>query len=156
MNSAFGWVDFAEDDRRRMLNVVHLFGERETRDELGIGTIRDAFADYFSPGTSTIQTRVKYMLFVPWMYLELERKKVPSSRIWRAVLGYCEEGNLQAVMDEYVHMLWDSLASPEPRVGAAGSPAGQPGRLPACHGSAPPGGSGTLPAKPLCRRRNRG
>lgn len=81
MPSKFGWVDFAEEDRQRMLDVVQLFKERDTRDELGFGTIRDAFADYFFPGTSTIQTRAKYMLFVPWIYLKLEKNKVSSSKI---------------------------------------------------------------------------
>ena len=64
-----------------MLDVVHLFSERETRDELGIGTIRDSFSEHFFPGTSTIQTRAKYMLLIPWMYMELEKKKVPSAKI---------------------------------------------------------------------------
>jgi hypothetical protein len=81
MASKFGWVDFSEEDRRKMLNVIHLFRERDTRDELGIGTIRDAFSDYFFPGTSTIQTRLRYMLFIPWIYLGLERKKTPSDEI---------------------------------------------------------------------------
>ena len=81
MPSQFGWVDFAETDRQRMLNVIQLFREQDTRDELGIGTIRDAFADYFFPGTSTIQTRVRYMLFIPWIYQELEKKQVGSDRI---------------------------------------------------------------------------
>jgi hypothetical protein len=85
MPSVFGWVDFAEEDRRRMLDLVHLFREKDTRDELGIGTIRDAFADYFFPGTSTIQTRAKYMLLIPWIYLDLERKKTPSAKITRAL-----------------------------------------------------------------------
>jgi len=83
MPSKFGWVDFAEEDRQKMLDVVQLYRERDTRDELGIGTIRDAFSDYFFPGTSTIQTRAKYMLFVPWIYIDLERKKVPASKIDR-------------------------------------------------------------------------
>jgi hypothetical protein len=64
-----------------MLDVVQLFSERDTRDELGIGTIRDAFSDYFFPGTSTIQTRPKYLLLIPWMYLDFERKKTPSAKI---------------------------------------------------------------------------
>ena len=81
MPSRFGWVDFAEEDRQRMLDVVQLFRERDTRDELGIGTIRDSFSDYFFPGTSTIQTKVRYMLFIPWIYVDLERKKVSSSTI---------------------------------------------------------------------------
>jgi hypothetical protein len=81
MPSKFGWVDFAEDDRRKMLDVIHLFSERDTRDELGIGSVRDAFSDYFFPGTSTVQTKARYMLFIPWIYLNLERKKISSSEI---------------------------------------------------------------------------
>ena len=81
MASKFGWVDFADEDRQKMMDVVQLYRDRDTRDELGIGTIRDAFSEYFFPGTSTIQTRVKYMLFVPWIYLDLERKRVPSDKI---------------------------------------------------------------------------
>jgi len=81
MASKFGWIDFSEKERRQMLDVVQLFSEQETRDELGIGAVRDAFADHFFPGTTTIQTRVKYMLFIPWIYLELERKRVSSTKI---------------------------------------------------------------------------
>ena len=83
MVSKFGWIDFSETERRQMLDVVQLFSERETRDELGVGTIRDAFSDYFFPGTSTIQTRPKYLLIIPWMYLDFERKKTPSAKIER-------------------------------------------------------------------------
>ncbi len=83
MPSHFSWVDFAEEDRQQMLNVVQLFREQDTRDELGIGTIRDAFADYFFPGTSTIQTRVRYMLFIPWIYQGLEQKQVGSDKLAR-------------------------------------------------------------------------
>ena len=81
MRSTFGWIDFSDKERRQMLDVVQLFSERDTRDELGIGTIRDAFSGYFFPGTSTIQTRPKYMLLVPWVYLDLEKKKVPSAKV---------------------------------------------------------------------------
>jgi Family of unknown function (DUF6361) len=79
--SRFGWVDFAEEDRERMLRVVDLFREQGTQDELGIGTIRDAFADCLFPGTSTIQTRARYLLFVPWMYQEFERRRVTSAEV---------------------------------------------------------------------------
>ena len=79
--SQFGWVDFSQRDRERMLDVIHMFQEHDTRDELGIGTIRDAFANHFFPGTSTIQTRARYMLFVPWVYLDLEARGVASSQI---------------------------------------------------------------------------
>jgi len=64
-----------------MLDVIDLFREKETRDELGIGVVRDAFADMLFPGTSTIQTRARYFLFIPWVYRGLERKRVGSARI---------------------------------------------------------------------------
>lgn len=64
-----------------MLDIIELFGEQTTRDELGLGTIRDAFADLLFPGTSTIQTRARYFLFVPWMYASLEEKEVGSSQV---------------------------------------------------------------------------
>jgi hypothetical protein len=65
MPSSFSWLDYSEQHRRQMLDVIDLFREQETRDELGIGTVRDAFADALFPGTSTIQTRARYFLFVP-------------------------------------------------------------------------------------------
>jgi uncharacterized protein DUF6361 len=47
MMSAFVWLDYSERDRRKMLDVVDLFREHDTRDELGVGSVRDAFADIF-------------------------------------------------------------------------------------------------------------
>ena len=58
-----------------MLDVVNIFREQGTVDELGVGRIRDALADHLFPGTSTIQTRARYMLFVPWIYQALEARK---------------------------------------------------------------------------------
>src|SRR3954452_19075813 len=78
MPSTFTWLDYSEAERRKMLDVIALFREKDTRDELGVGSVRDAFADTFFPGTSTIQTRARYFLFVPWMYRELEWKRTPS------------------------------------------------------------------------------
>ena len=60
--SAFVWLDYSERERRKMLDVVDLFREHDTRDELGIGSVRDAFADLLFPGTSTIMTRARYFL----------------------------------------------------------------------------------------------
>jgi hypothetical protein len=79
MMSAFVWLDYSERERRRMLDVVDLFREHDTRDELGIGSVRDAFADMFFPGTSTIMTRARYFLLVPWAYQKLERLYVRSA-----------------------------------------------------------------------------
>jgi len=79
--SVFAWLDYSERERRRMLDVVDLFREHDTRDELGIGSVRDAFADMLFPGTSTIMTRARYFLLVPWAYLRLERLRVASAEI---------------------------------------------------------------------------
>ena len=57
--------------------------ERDTRDELGIGTIRDGLAELLFPGVNTIQSHARYFLFIPWVYLELERQRVPSNQIAR-------------------------------------------------------------------------
>jgi hypothetical protein len=81
--SSFGWLAHDDGERRRMMEVIDLFRERGTLDELGIGTIRDTFAEHFFPGTSTIQTRARYFLFIPWMYRQLEEERVPSSRAGR-------------------------------------------------------------------------
>ncbi|HYM89663.1 MAG TPA: DUF6361 family protein, partial [Nitrospiraceae bacterium] len=69
------WLDHDTTDRDRMNRILALFRERDTRDELGIGSIRDLLADELFPGTSTIQTQLRYMLFVPWIYQILEQKR---------------------------------------------------------------------------------
>ena len=67
---SLGWIDFSKNERDKVLNVIHLLDEPGAVDELGIGAIRDAFADYFFPGTSTVQTRAKYFLIVPYVLME--------------------------------------------------------------------------------------
>lgn len=79
MPSTLAWIDHNTAARERTLRILSLFQERDTRDELGLGSVRDSFADQLFPGTSTIQTRLRYMLFVPWIYKSLEDKKTPSS-----------------------------------------------------------------------------
>ena len=63
-----------------MLQAIELYREDDTRDELGIGTIRDSIADLLFPGTSTIQTRLRYFLFIPWLLKMIEQKRVPSQK----------------------------------------------------------------------------
>ena len=78
-------MDYSEAQRRRMREAIDLLSEKGILDELGVGTIRDAISDALFPGTSTIQTRARYFLFIPWIYREAERLKVSSARIeeWR-------------------------------------------------------------------------
>ena len=70
-----GWIDFSKADRQKALDVINLLNEKGAVDELGIGIVRDAFANYFFPGTSTIQTRAKYFLIVPYILKEVEAGK---------------------------------------------------------------------------------
>ena len=81
MTSVIGWLDHSEEQQRRMREVIDLFSETDSRDELGIGAVRDAFSDLLFPGLSTIQTRARYFFFIPWVYLELEGQRVPAGQI---------------------------------------------------------------------------
>ena len=81
MPSIFSWLDHSEEQRRKVLDVIDMFKEKGTVDELGFGTIRDAFADILFPGTSNLMTRAAYYLFIPWTYLRLERQRVSSAEI---------------------------------------------------------------------------
>ena len=79
--SSLAWIDFDEAERQRAQRIMALFQEGESRDELGLGAIRDSIADHLFPGTSTIQTRLRYMLFVPWLFRMLERREGTESQI---------------------------------------------------------------------------
>ena len=79
MASTLTWLDYSERDRRRALEVIDLFRETGTVDELGLAGVQNSFSDLFFPGTSTIQTRACYFLLVPWTFLQLERSQVLSS-----------------------------------------------------------------------------
>ena len=81
MPATFSWLDDPEAQRRQMQGVIDQFAQKDTRDELGIGSVRDSFADRLFPGTSVIQTRAGYLLFVPWMYRRLEDKGYPAAEM---------------------------------------------------------------------------
>lgn len=67
MASTFGWLDQDDAQRKAMLSVVELFKDEGTVDELGIGSVRDFFADSLFPGTSVLLTRARYLLMIPWL-----------------------------------------------------------------------------------------
>ena len=79
--SSLAWIDFDEVERQRARRIMALFQEKDTRDELGLGPIRDSISDHLFPGTSTIQTRLRYMLFVPWIYSMVEEVNSPPDRL---------------------------------------------------------------------------
>lgn len=59
MTSTLTWVDYDSEARDRSLRILALFQQKESRDELGLGGIRDSFADMLFLGTPTIQTRLQ-------------------------------------------------------------------------------------------------
>ncbi|HLS14704.1 MAG TPA: DUF6361 family protein [Beutenbergiaceae bacterium] len=67
MTSTFGWLAMDTEQRRRMMEAVDQFRDETTVDDLGFGGIRDAFSDTLFPGTSTLHTRLRYVLFIPWL-----------------------------------------------------------------------------------------
>lgn len=65
------WIDFVESDS--LMDRIHDLEQPGTQDELGLGRIRDYFADSFFPGTTTVMTRARYFLFIPAIYYFYER-----------------------------------------------------------------------------------
>src|SRR5699024_6811759 len=74
MPSTFAWLAVDAEQRRRMMEAVDQFRDETTIDDLGVGAIRDAFSDTLFPGTSTLQTRLRYVLFIPWLMLEASKR----------------------------------------------------------------------------------
>ncbi|ALK34981.1 DUF6361 family protein [Burkholderia plantarii] len=79
MASQLSWLDHDAAATQRSLQILSIFNEPDARDELGIGGIRDAIADQLFPGTSTIQTRLRYVFFIPWLMERLEARNTRSS-----------------------------------------------------------------------------
>ena len=81
-----GWIDFSKNERNKVLSVLDLLSEQGTLDELGIAPVRDGFANRFFPGTSTIQTRAKYFLIVPYALKDLEYSRESNpNRVLKAL-----------------------------------------------------------------------
>ena len=60
--STLGWLDLGTAASKRVATLLRSLEEPSTLDVLGLGTVRDAFADMLSPGTSTVQTRLRYFI----------------------------------------------------------------------------------------------
>ena len=124
--AVLAWLDYSEADQRRARDIVAMFSQAESRDELGLGQIRDALSDTLFPGTSVLLTRARYLLFVPWLYREGARRVRQGSQLssWvdtqeRLLIGALRNGGDSAgliggVVGERVQNLpstiyWNSL-----------------------------------------------
>ncbi|TFI58626.1 hypothetical protein E2493_09410 [Sphingomonas parva] len=74
-----GWIDHDPQQQQSVLSGLTVKGQ-DARDELGLGTVRDTLSDLLFPGTSTIQQRVRYFLFVQWC-CELAARRSGADRI---------------------------------------------------------------------------
>jgi hypothetical protein len=68
-----GWIDFSSEHRDKVRTVIDLLKQQGVVDELGIGVVRDAFADRLFPGVSTIQTRAKYFILTALLIRDYEQ-----------------------------------------------------------------------------------
>lgn len=93
MSSQLGWLDHDDAQRAAMMEMVKLFQDQGSVDELGVGSVRDAFSDAFFPGTSVLHNRVRYLLFVPWLFADVARKGRPV------------DGSRQALKDAEVSLI---------------------------------------------------
>lgn len=50
--------------------------EPTTLDVLGLGSVRDTFSEMLHPGTSYVHTKLRYFMFLPWIFQRLERDHV--------------------------------------------------------------------------------
>lgn len=73
MPSTVAWLDTSIEEQRLVRDSLRLFEQPESRDELGLGPIRDSLSDLLFPGTSVLQTRARYFLIVPWSFAHAAR-----------------------------------------------------------------------------------
>jgi hypothetical protein len=97
MGSFISWLDHSEEDQRRVREMLQLFSDKDTVDDLGLGTVRDGISNALFPGTSVIQTRARYFLFVPWIFRRAELRHghqlvAKATDMERALIGALKEG----------------------------------------------------------------
>ena len=81
--SSLGWLDFDAAASERVATLLRSLDEPSTLDVLGLGSIRDAFSDMLTPGTSTVQTRLRYFIFLAWIFKRSEAQKIPAAHFRR-------------------------------------------------------------------------
>ena len=90
MEPALSWVTIS---RERLTQAARVIEDRGTGvlDEVGVLEVHRAFADRFFPGTSVLHTRLRYSLFVPWIYLDVQRGYRDTTRSDELVRRFAHE-----------------------------------------------------------------
>jgi hypothetical protein len=77
--ASFGMTYLSPDamrDARKFMSA----DQQGVRDEIGFLLVHQRYADRFFPGTSVLHTRLRYVLFVPWLYLDEQQKPAKGKR----------------------------------------------------------------------------
>lgn len=77
LTSTVGWTEISPSALRNMRAELER-QEKGVLDEMGVGALHAGYADAFFPGTSVLQTRARYLLFVPWTYLWVASRRHSS------------------------------------------------------------------------------
>lgn len=79
-----GWFHLGREEAANARAFLRLCNGEDSVDELGFGIIRDGFSDQFFPGTNTVMTQARYLIFVAAInrymekVLEKRRNAVPN------------------------------------------------------------------------------
>ena len=75
LSPVLGWTLLSRD----ALKKAEAYLKESTdgvRDEIGFLALHQAYADRFFPGTSVLHTRLRYVLFVPWLYEHVAKQLI--------------------------------------------------------------------------------
>ncbi len=114
-----GYIHSNREEQTRVMQVLKMTSESVALDELGIGRIRDAFADRMFPGISTLQKHMKYFSLMPQLY-----RKATEKRYNRLSEVKAEIIRLERIMTKN---LYDGSAD---KRGITGSEMGESGNYP--------------------------
>ena len=117
MEPVFGWTLLSPDAIRRAEARLRE-DARGVRDEIGFLFLHQAYADRFFPGTSVQQTRLRYALFVPWIYqkvaaLDTQRRRtfvamesgtiMPAIPCWATIPNAVSANNAKVLISPCPH-----------------------------------------------------
>lgn len=83
--SQIGWVNFGRHEAEAVQALIGALTDSDARDELGLGTIRDGFSELLFPGTSTVQTRLRYFVLLPGLFQKAAAQGGDAARALREV-----------------------------------------------------------------------
>jgi hypothetical protein len=86
-----GWFHLSADEKARARDFLRRCNTEDSVDELGLGIIRDGFSDEFYPGTSTVMTQPRYLIFAPAIYRFIEKSVETTARAVPDPMGRARE-----------------------------------------------------------------